>query len=520
MTRVTRRRCGGADAKTLASARRAHQFVRTPDEFAADPGARPNPIHPQPQTAMRRALLPAAATLALAACGGAADARQDGAATAAAGPMPTADTTFYPSWTKHASMYEVNVRQYTPEGTFAALETHLPRLDSLGVDILWLMPVQPIGVKNRKGGLGSYYSIADYTAINPEHGTEADFKRFVDAAHARGMRVILDWVANHTAHDHPWIAEHRDWHDRRPDGTPMNARDNEGRETDWTDVAELNYGSAEMRKAMIGEMRWWVDSMGIDGFRADVAGGVPMDFWMEARTALKAVRPDLFLLAEAETPQIHAAFEMTYGWELHHLLNQIAKGEKTTAELDAYFARQDAAYGRGAYRMYFTSNHDENSWQGTEFERMGANHLPSFVLAATVQNSMPLMYTGQEVSLNKRLRFFEKDTVDWSGPSLAPFYTAMLDLKETQPALANGPWGAPQVKLQTDGGDRVYAFTRTQGANTVLVAVNFGAAPASVSYRGLAQTGTYTDWFSKETATLGADGKIEIPANGWRVLVK
>jgi glycosidase len=476
---------------------------------------------------MKRALFPVAA-LALAACAGqqnyqaaASAPRGEPAASAApAGALPTTDTAFYPAWSRGASIYEINVRQYTPEGTFAALQRHLPRLDSLGVDILWLMPVQPIGVLNRKGGLGSYYSIRDYTAINPEHGTEADFKRFVNAAHAHGLRVILDWVANHTAHDHPWVAEHRDWHDRAPDGRVLNARDNEGRETDWTDVAELNYANPRMRQAMIGEMRWWLTEMGIDGFRSDVAGGVPMDFWIDANNALRAVKPDIFLLAEAESPQMHSAFHMTYGWELHHLVNEIAQGKKPTAELDHYFARQNAAYGPGAYRMYFTSNHDENSWQGTEFERMGANHLPAFVLSATVQNGMPLLYTGQEVSMNKRLRFFEKDTVDWSGPSLAPFYTAMFDLKERQPALWNGPWGGPQTTLRTTGGDRVYAFTRTKGANTVLVAVNFGDAPVSARYQGLTRAGAFTDWFSKAPVSLAEAGSIDIPAHGYRVLVR
>jgi alpha-amylase len=434
--------------------------------------------------------------------------------------MPSADTAFHPSWSKTSNIYEVNVRQYTPEGTFAAFQQHLPRLRRMGVDILWLMPVQPIGHKNRKGSLGSYYAIADYTAINSEYGNEADFRRLVDAAHAQGMRVILDWVANHTAHDHEWIAAHPDWYVHRADGSISNARDNEGRETDWTDVAELDYDNAAMRQAMIGEMRWWIDRMGIDGFRCDVAGGVPMDFWMQARTALKAVRPDLFLLAEAEQPEMHQAFDMTYGWELHHLLNEISQGKKTTAELDRYFARQDSLYGRGAYRMYFTSNHDENSWNGTEFERMGANHVPSFVLSATAENSMPLLYTGQEASLHKRLRFFDKDTVDWSGPSLADFYAAMFALKHQQPALANGPWGAPQVALATNGGDHVYAFTRTLGSNTVLVAVNFGDAPVQAAYKGLPRPGTYSDWFGRAPLVLAADGSIDVPAHGYRVLVR
>jgi glycosidase len=433
---------------------------------------------------------------------------------------PSTDPEFHPSWSRNAVIYEVNIRQYTPEGTLAALQSHLPRLQQLGVDILWLMPVQPIGVKNRKGKLGSYYAISDYTAINPEYGKVEDFRAFVAAAHQRGMKVVLDWVANHTAFDHEWVAAHPDYYERRADGSLMNARDNQGKETDWTDVAELDFRNAALRQAMIGEMKWWLDGTGIDGFRCDVAGGVPTDFWVEARTALQKVHPALFLLAEAEDPQIHAAFDMTYGWDLHHLLNAIAQGKQGTSALDAYFARDDSLYGPGAYRMYFTSNHDENSWNGSEFERMGANHKPAFVLSATAQRSMPLLYTGQEVSMQKRLRFFEKDTVDWRGPSLADFYRAVFDLKHKQAALANGPWGGAQTALATDGGDRVYAFTRTRDANTVLVALNFGDKPASVGYRGLTSPGNYTDWFGKTSTSLGADGRIDIPANGFRVFVK
>ncbi len=425
-----------------------------------------------------------------------------------------------PEWSRDAVIYEINVRQFTPEGTFAALERHLPRLDSLGVDILWLMPVQPIGLENRKGGLGSYYSIANYTAINPEFGTEADARVFIDAAHRHGMRVILDWVANHTAFDHVWVAQHPDWYERRPDGTLMVARDNEGNETDWTDVAELNYDSAEMRRAMIADMRWWVERMNIDGFRLDVAGGVPMDFWRDAHRELREVRPDLLMIAEAEGPAYHEVFHATYGWELHHLLNEIAQGSKPAGELAVYFERQAAAYPADAYRMYFTSNHDENSWAGTEFERMGDNHLPAFVLSATAQNSFPLLYTGQEVSLSKRLRFFEKDTVDWNGPPLTRFYRAMFDLKRENPALWNGAHGGVHRTIQHDGGDAVYAFTRSTSANTVVVAVNFGDSPRTIAYQGLAPAGGYTDWFSEETFALAASGMLEVPAHGYRVLVR
>ncbi len=426
----------------------------------------------------------------------------------------------HPAWSRHATIYEVNVRQFTPEGTLRAVEAHLPRLRRLGVDVIWLMPVQPIGVKNRKGPLGSPYSVANYTAVHPALGTEADMRALVRSAHRLGMKVLLDWVANHTAFDHPWITAHPEWYVHRADGTISNARDNEGHETDWTDVAELNYDDPALRRAMLGEMRWWLTRTGIDGFRCDVAGGVPMDFWIDARRQLSTVQPALFLLAEAEGPAFHGAFDMTYAWTLHHLLNEVAQGKQPTSALDAYFAADDSVYPRDAYRMAFTSNHDENSWSGTEFERMGANHLPSFVLAATSARSMPLLYTGQEASLNKRLRFFEKDTVAWSDTSLAGFYRAMFDLKHRQPALANGAWGGVQRALRTTGGDRVYAYTRTRGANTVLVAVNFGDAAARAAYEGLARSGRYTDWFTRRAAALGAAGAIEIPAHGYRVLVR
>jgi alpha-amylase len=432
---------------------------------------------------------------------------------------PAAPSAAPPAWSRNAVIYEVNVRQYTPEGTFAALDRQLPRLDSLHVDILWIMPVQPIGKKNRKGPLGSYYSISNYTAINPEFGTAADFKTLVRDAHKLGKKVLLDWVPNHTAFDHVWITAHPDWYVHRPDGSISNARDNEGHETDWTDVAELNYDNAAMRKQMIADMRWWLDTMNIDGFRCDVAGGVPMDFWREARRQLTAVRPQLFMLAEAEGPQYYPAFDATYGWEFHHLLNELAQGKQPTSALDAYFARAKKQYPPSAYRMYFTSNHDENSWSGSEFERMGENHVPAYILSATAIEGMPLLYTGQEASLKKRLRFFEKDTVDWSGQSLADFYRRVFDLKHSNPALANGAAGGDQVKLETDGGDRIYAFTRTRGTNAVLVVVNFGDSPAHVNYRGLARAGTYTGWFNKTGVQLASSGTLDLAAHGFRVLV-
>lgn len=430
------------------------------------------------------------------------------------GPVKHAD------WTKNIDLYEINVRQGTPEGTLNAFAKHLPDIAKMGIDAVWIMPVQPIGKVNRKGSLGSYYSIANYTQVNPELGTLADFHAFVDEAHRDGLRVLLDWVPNHTSFDNPWITEHPDWYTHRKDGSISNPLDEQGHETDWTDVAELNYDNPAMRRAMMDAMEFWLDSMHVDGFREDVAWGVPMDFWIAARRELQAKRPDIFMLAEAEGNKYYTAFDATYGWEFHHMLNMIAQGKTPTDSIDAYLARGEKSYPASAYRMYFTSNHDENSWAGTEFERMGANHIPAYVLASTIEQAMPLLYTGQEASFNRRLRFFDKDTVDWSGPSLVGFYSTMYDLRHRNQALWNGDFGGPQVKLATDGGPRTYAFTRTKGANTVLVAVNFGDAPAHVNYRGFTVPGDYTDWFTKAPASLAATGTLDVPAHGYRILVK
>lgn len=467
-------------------------------------------------------LLTAWAAAAVAAC----TPRADDAAADAAAPVAVADSTppvplaAHPAWARDAAIYEVNIRQFTPEGTFTALLPHLARLDSLGVDILWLMPVQPIGVEGRKGTLGSYYSIKDYRATNPEFGTPADLKAVIDSAHALGLKVILDWVANHTARDHAWIAAHPDWYTRRADGTVSNPRNADGTETDWTDVADLNYGNPAMRAAMIADMAWWVREMGVDGFRCDVAWGVGMDFWRAARAALLRERADLFLLAEAEGAEYHAAFDATYGWALHHLMNQLAQGKDSFPSLDTLLAKEDRTYPANAMRMMFTSNHDENSWQGTEFERMGDNHRALFVLAATLRGSLPLVYTGQEAGLAKRLRFFEKDTVSWGDQSAASFYRTLLELKAATPALWNGADGGTMAKLAGSAPASAYAFTRTEGSSVALVAVNLGAKPATVRYTGLAAPGAYRDAFSGASETLAASGTLVLPPHGYRVLTR
>lgn len=382
----------------------------------------------------------------------------------------------HPEWVKSANIYEVNVRQYTPEGTLNAFEAHLPRLKEMGVDILWFMPVQPIGIENRKveegDSLGSFYSIKDYTAIHPDYGTVDDFKRVVDKAHEMGMFVILDWVANHTAFDHHWVDEHPEFYTSNGEASPIVALDNEGNPTDWTDVADLNYANEDLHDAMFEEMAWWIKECDIDGFRCDVAGFVPIEFWNKTRPRLESVKP-IFMLAEWEDPAHMQAFNMNYGWEFHHILNEVAQGKQGKDEIDAYLRKNDSLYTKDDIRMYFTTNHDENSWNGTVYERMGDQHKNMFVLAATLPG-MPLLYSGQEAGLAHRLSFFGKDSIDWSNEELVPFYTAMLKLKHDNAALRNGAWGGDLEVIET-GMEDVFAFRRFTEDNEVVVFVNLSS---------------------------------------------
>ena len=402
----------------------------------------------------------------------------------------------HPEWVKSANIYEVNVRQYTPEGTLQAFEAHLPRLKEMGVDILWFMPIQPIGVENRKGELGSYYSIADYTAVNPEFGTLEDFKRVVRKAHELGMYVILDWVANHTAFDHHWVAEHPAFYTADSLGNrPVVAIDNEGNPTDWTDVADLDYTNKDLWPAMTEEMRFWITDCAIDGFRCDVAGFVPVDFWNQAVASLKETNPELFMLMEWEAPEYMGAFNMGYGWELHHEMNEVAQGKKAPQVFTAFATKFDSAYSSDDMLMYFTTNHDENAWNGTIEERMGPAAKAMFVFATTFQNGMPLIYSGQEAGLNHRLRFFAKDTISWENMELATFYADMLRLKHENPALWNGHYGGAMKVIPTEHADKIYAYYREKDGNRVVVFLNLSNEKVNVDgdFSSIAGEYTYPD---------------------------
>ena len=418
----------------------------------------------------------------------------------------------HPEWSRNANIYEVNIRQYTPEGTLNAFREHIPRLKKMGVDILWLMPVQPIGEKNRKGSLGSYYSIRDYKAINPEFGTMEDFKTLVDEIHKQGMKVILDWVASHTAWDHPWMNEHPDWYSKDSLGNVIAP-------FDWSDVADLDYDKKELWSGMIDEMKYWVTEADIDGFRCDVAWNVVIDFWDTARVELDRIKP-VFMLAEAEGPQYHTrAFDMSYAWEIHHLLNDIAQGKKNVRKLDSLLVKEDTLYPRDAYRMLFTSNHDENSWKGTEFERMGEASLCMAVLTATLPG-MPLIYSGQESAFNERLKFFEKDTIDWKDYRLEPFYTSLFKLKHAYQPLWNGNWGGAMERIPTSADTAILAFTRAKEGDKIFALFNLSAQVKEGKLKGDSFAGEYREWFTGEEITFKKGAAVRLKPWEYKVYVR
>ena len=382
----------------------------------------------------------------------------------------------------------------------------LPRLQKLGIDVVWLMPIYPIGVLERKGTLGSYYAISDYTAVNPEFGTMEDFDRFLAEAHRLGLRVILDWVANHTSPDARWIREQpADWY----------VRDSLGRtivQYDWTDIAKLNYGNADMRAAMEQAMRFWLDR-GIDGFRCDMACEVPIDFWRTTLPALRRDYPGIYLLAEGEDPALHEeAFDASYAWELHHLMNAIARGEKSPAELQRQVEKEDSTTPPEAFRLMFTSNHDENSWAGTEFERMGPAARVMALLTFTLPKGQPLIYTGQEMGYDHRFAFFEKDPVpQWVENDLTGFYRQLIRLRHDHEALAAGERGGETVWMEAGTlPEGVVGFTRRKGADEVLVVANLSNREA-VCDPALQEP--RSEYFSGKRLAPGE--RITLPAWGW-----
>jgi alpha-amylase len=381
----------------------------------------------------------------------------------------------HPAWIEQGNIYEVNVRQYTPQGTFKAFEANLDRLKNMGVQTLWFMPINPISQKGRKGKLGSYYAVSSYTAINPEYGNMDDWKALVRDAHEKGFKVIIDWVPNHTGADHPWLTTHPGFFVKDSTGKPAVA-------FDWDDVRQLDYKNPEMQDSMIASMKYWITNSDIDGFRCDVAWNVPGEFWKKCIGELKHTKKSLFFLAEGEkTYLVQNGFDAFYPWEAFHMMIKIAQGQRPAFALDSVKSKYDTSFFPRSLAMYFTSNHDENSWNKADYGTMpGASHAPFAVYTQTTDHSIPLVYSGQEEPFLDSVSFFYKDTITFAKYGRANFYKTLLTLRKNNPALATD---ASFRKLATNNDTAMYAFEREKGGNKVLVILNLSKQPQQFTWK-------------------------------------
>ncbi len=389
------------------------------------------------------------------------------------------------SWGNGTNIYEVNIRQYTHEGTLKAFTQHIPRLHVMGIDILWLMPITPISVEKRQGTWGSYYAASSYTDIDPAYGTTDDFRDLIKTAHDFGMKVIIDWVANHTGYDHQWTQKYPGFYRKNEQGQFTGLYG-------WVDVIDLNYEIPELRLAMIESMKHWVKEFDIDGFRCDMARTVPIDFWVEARGECDALKP-LFWLAECEILEYHESFDVTYGWEALRGIDKYMKGEKTLADIITVL-NSYARYPIGSKKLLHTSNHDENSDVGTEYEKYGVAAEAMAVFTCTWPG-IPLIYSGQEKPNKKRLAFFEKDSIDWEGEvELKDFYKTLLTIRKKNKALQES---ASVLMLKTNHSD-VLAYLCRRQQDKVLVLLNLSQEEAAFDIDHPAIPGDYEDLFSCE----------------------
>ncbi len=411
---------------------------------------------------------------------------------------------------ENAVIYEVNIRQYSKEGTFDAFAKDIPEIKKLGVKILWIMPIYPIGVENRKEGLGSYYSVKDYRAINPEFGNFDDFRRLVKIAHNNGLYVILDWIPNHSAWDNAMVKEHPEYYAKDANAKMISP-------FDWTDVVKFDYSKPEMRKMMIDNMSYWLKDENIDGFRCDVAMEVPKDFWEECNATLDKIKPNFMLMEAEQTNLMEKAFDMQYNWEFHHLMNDIAKGKKTVADWDSTLEKRQIKYQSDDIDMNFTSNHDENSWNGTEYERMGAA-VPTFAALSFMLKGMPLIYNGQEYDFNRRLKFFVKDEIKpKTKGKMFDIYEKLGRLKNTNPALNGGKNAASYDRIATAPFNKILAFEREKEGSKVIFWGNLtNENVLTVSDI----VGTFTDLMTGKKITLNKYDFFTLKPWEYKILVK
>lgn len=414
----------------------------------------------------------------------------------------------HPKWSFSTNIYEVNLRQYTLEGTFESFSKNLVRLKDMGVETLWFMPITPISEFGKLGVLGSYYAVQNYTDTNPEFGTIADFKNLVKEAHHLGFKVIIDWVADHSGNDHPWISSNPEYYCYDADNQLHHPHG-------WSDVAQLNYENPGLRSAMIDAMKFWIKECDIDGYRCDMAHLVPLDFWQQAKKKLSKYKDNLFWLGECEVPEYHTVFDATYTWRWMHASEEFYHGRMNLQSLLTVLYKSVTEFPHSALRIYFTSNHDENSWNGTEYEKYGDAAKLMAVFSCT-WNGIPMLYSGQEMPNLKRLKFFEKDTIDWNGfYELHDFYKTLLILKSTNKSLRAGDEDVSTKIVSHPDDHQVFSYLRKNEDDEVLVVLN--CSPGEMNFQVKAVHGLFRNVFGGRD--INFDNEDHVYLNSWEFLV-
>ena len=427
--------------------------------------------------------------------------------------LDTSTTDGHPSWIMQGNIYEVNTRQYTPEGTFNAFAKHLDRLKEMGVQTLWFMPINPISLKDRKRDstqLGSYYAVADYRKINPEYGNMDDWKNLVKTAHEKGLKVIIDWVPTHSGADHYWLQTQSNFYMKDSLGNPIS-------QYDWTDTRKLNYKNPALVDSMIECMKFWIKETNIDGYRCDVAGEVPNEFWSKCIPELRKMK-NIFMLAEGDKPSLHdAGFDASYTWEDFDMMKRIARGERKATALDSILMKHDTTFPKNSIRMYFTSNHDENSWNKADFATMpGAVHAPFAVLTQTIKRTVPLIYGGQEEPFLDSLKFFVKDTIIFGNYKRQEFYKKLLTLRKENAALAPN---SSYTKLTSTNDANIFAFVRSKEKNKIMVVTNLSSSPQNFTLSNDLINGDTKELFTGSKQKITSNQTMTLPAWGYAVYV-
>lgn len=420
-------------------------------------------------------------------------------------------------------IYEMNVRNFSKEGTLAAAMTQIDRLYTLGVDIIWLMPIHPIGVEGRSGSMGSPYSVKDYMSVNPDYGTLEDFKNFVSAAHSKGIKVWMDWVPNHTAKDHPWVTEHPEYYAGARPYSPAG----------WPDVYQLDMRKEATHTAMIECMQYWVEECDIDGFRFDYASSdmISTSFWASARAAIDPIKR-IEWMAEADfnsydpdAPKYEETrqyFDFDYAWRFNSQLDAFVQ-TKNVDDLrkDCEELFNDARYKESLAKMVYVTNHDLNADDGTEFDRF-SHYLYNITALTFTIYDMPLLYNGQEVGDDQRMNLVDKQTITWGNTDdkIELLIKKLCRLKRTTPALTTGAQRGSLYLMPTEDQDKLFSFKRSNGASEVIVIMNFSGKSVESQFAGIVPTGVYRDYLDGGDVTFTDNPTFTIPAYSCKIYRK